>query len=774
MNFLSRNRNGSLVEDTKNMTIPEWFDARFYYNNNEDIRKNIPFNVRKLYQHYVEFGRSEGRKCRNKGIPEWFDASFYYETYPDIREKIKFDKDLLYDHYKKFGKSEGRVATRNTDQEQIDDEDKPPQPNPHTDAFEKRAQNLNFTQESKPQLSILIVTFNRFDCTIKCLESLSKIKSEVNFEILIFDNASSDGTPEYLEKIAGITLIKNDENLHFLRAINRLAPRANGEFILLLNNDAEVTPGSLKWGIKTFYFYKDVGTVGGKIILNKTKLLQEAGNLFINGKPSGYGRGQDPRNNEYNFSRQVVYCSGCFLIIRKSLFQKMNYFDEDYSPAYFEETDLSVRLLKMGYQNYYQPRCVIYHEESASKSKKYNPNELMRKNSVIFQKKHGEFIRALPKLSMYRLPNERRNIIWLESIYPLKNKGSGYPRLYSILKYLAKSGWFITYISYWADNIESNKDYLPPGIEFINFNKLESLDKLIRLRPNFYRGVVVSRYEVFNIFRGQLQRLSMMKLPIIYDMETLAPERDKLKSKYYPRSQVRPIDREIPFIRSSRLTICVSENEKKLLEKKYNIKNLTVFGHYIKIRAQQEDPKFSERKDFLFFGYMAKNSPNTDSIIWFLKNIWPMVHRKIPEAKFNIIGDYCPEVKKISDTMKNIGVNLLGKVTNDQLKGYCKTNRVFIAPTRYFSGIPFKIHHAASMGIPIVANRRLVENIGWGDDTIVMANIDDRLSFSDACVRLYRNEDEWNEKRNRMIDRVGRDCGVEHIKKFEHLIKSVL
>src|SRR5262249_1916395 len=154
--------------------------------------------------------------------------------------------------------------------------------------------------------------------------------------------------------------------LHFLLAVNQAAREARGEYLLLLNNDAQLLPGSLAAAIATLESGVDIGAVGARIIL-LDGMLQEAGSIiWRDGSCLGYGRGDDPFAPMYMFRRDVDYCSGAFLLTPRRVWEQLGGFDEQFKPAYYDETDYCVRLWERGLRVVYEPNAAVLHYEFAS------------------------------------------------------------------------------------------------------------------------------------------------------------------------------------------------------------------------------------------------------------------------------------------------------------------------------------------------------------------------------------------------------------------------
>ena len=228
--------------------------------------------------------------------------------------------------------------------------------------------------------------------TLACLRSLLPRLEEAEAEVVIVDNASRDDTGALLDRIDGATVICNRDNRGFPAAVNQAAEAASGEFLLLLNNDTEVRGDSLVMALRFLEENRDVGAVGGRIIL-LDGTLQEAGcTLWREGNVFQYGRGDDPESAEYQFQRDVDYCSAAFLMTRRDLFARMGGLDTAFSPGYFEDLDYCVRLWRAGWRIVYLPEVAILHYENASSTCSTAIFNLYRRNHLYFTQKHADWL----------------------------------------------------------------------------------------------------------------------------------------------------------------------------------------------------------------------------------------------------------------------------------------------------------------------------------------------------------------------------------------------
>lgn len=234
-------------------------------------------------------------------------------------------------------------------------------------------------------LSIIIVSYNTKKLLLECIDSIKKHTKSIDFEIIVVDNASSDGSPEAVGKIKGVTLYKNSKNLGFAKANNQGIKKAQGKYVLLLNSDTLLSDNSLK---EIVLFLEDNRKAGIATcaLKNKDGSLQGTGGYFptllgvfswmtiqdIPGvdnfiKPFHPMRAKSFAKGAsfYQKVRQLDWVTGAFFLVRKEVFDQVGLFDENYF-MYVEEVDFCFRAKAKGWQVWYLPRCNILHYGGAS------------------------------------------------------------------------------------------------------------------------------------------------------------------------------------------------------------------------------------------------------------------------------------------------------------------------------------------------------------------------------------------------------------------------
>ena len=247
------------------------------------------------------------------------------------------------------------------------------------------------------KVTIIILNWNGKEDTIECLESLKHI-TYPNYEILLVDNGSTDGSVEcFRERYPVMEIIENGENLGFAEGNNvgiRRAMDDGADYVLLLNNDTVVDPEFLGELVKVAEGDEEIGVVGPKIYYYDEPNKIHYGGGKINwwiGRPYHCLINTIDSDNFINDAEDVDFVTGCCMLLNVQINNDI-FFDEKYF-AYFEDADLCVRLQRSGYKLVYNPNSKIWHKISRSsglQSEFYNYH--FGRNRILFMKKHAHFM----------------------------------------------------------------------------------------------------------------------------------------------------------------------------------------------------------------------------------------------------------------------------------------------------------------------------------------------------------------------------------------------
>ncbi len=214
-------------------------------------------------------------------------------------------------------------------------------------------------------VSIIVPVFNRVDLTTQCFTSLAETTHGHSFELIVVDNASSDGTADFLTQLNGdVQVIRNRENLGFAKACNQGARAARGRHLLFLNNDTVPLAGWLEPLVEELDTHPDVHVVGAKLLYEDGS-IQHAGVAFsrIAFGPYHIYRGAPGDSWVVNQRREYQCVTAACMVIRRETFEAIGGFDEGYVNG-FEDVDLCLKVRERGGRIVYQPRSSLYHLES--------------------------------------------------------------------------------------------------------------------------------------------------------------------------------------------------------------------------------------------------------------------------------------------------------------------------------------------------------------------------------------------------------------------------
>jgi glycosyltransferase involved in cell wall biosynthesis len=206
-------------------------------------------------------------------------------------------------------------------------------------------------------------------------------------------------------------------------------------------------------------------------------------------------------------------------------------------------------------------------------------------------------------------------------------------------------------------------------------------------------------------------------------------------------------EQEFALFAKSDVVYTVSEYEKALLDQQMPGKRVVAIPTYIYDEPFPlgENNGYEERSGMTFVGGFA-HQPNTDGILWFTNEIFPLVSRELPEATLTIIGSNPPsEVTALGGDR----IKVTGYVSDEELRAYYSVSRIVVAPIRFGAGVKGKIIEASAHGVPIVTTPIGAEGIIEANEIAVSADSPER--FADHLIDLYRNRERWLESRNKQI-----------------------
>lgn len=258
--------------------------------------------------------------------------------------------------------------------------------------------------------SIIILTFNKLDYNKLCIESIRQYTEQDSYELIVVDNNSTDGTVEWLQCQQDIRLILNSENVGFPAGCNQGIKVAQGNSILLLNNDTIVTPHWLDNLKKCLFSSSDIGAVGA--VTNSCSNFQSIPCDYLSIKDMiRFSRHVNTSNPEQweNRARLVGYC----MLIKVEVISKIGLLDERFSPGNYEDNDYSLRIRNAGYRLVLCRDAFIHHFGSVSFGEKAAQfDRVLKTNKEKFKEKWGLYPHQLAEYELMQDLDVRRWFIY--------------------------------------------------------------------------------------------------------------------------------------------------------------------------------------------------------------------------------------------------------------------------------------------------------------------------------------------------------------------------
>jgi GT2 family glycosyltransferase/glycosyltransferase involved in cell wall biosynthesis len=606
--------------------------------------------------------------------------------------------------------------------------------------------SICFSQHEEVDVSIIIPVFNQLEYTHACLASLQAVQEQPRFEVIVVDDGSTDGTPEVIQQIPEVVYLRNDSNSGFIASCNTGAKAARGKYLVFLNNDTLVKPGWLTALLDTFKEERRAGIVGSKLLYPDGRLQEAGGIIWQDASGWNYGKFDDPGKPEYNYLREVDYCSGAALMVSKTLFESAGGFDSRYAPGYYEDTDLAFKVRQAGYRVLYQPLSEVIHHEGATGGTDISTGAKKHQeiNRSTFAEAWSDELAKRPANGDVRFLQRPRtlsgkNILVIDHHLPMPDRDSGSLRMFQILKILHRLGHRVTFL---PDNLADMPPYTRElqkrGIQVVHHPYVKKVrDYLISHGPMF-DVVVLSRCDFARKHIADV-RLHAPQSCIIFDTVDLHHLREQREAQLTQDPDVRRKAQERQLledylIKEADETWVVSPIEQQMLQENWPHKSIQLVSNIVDVTGPVTP--FALRRDWLFIGGF-QHRPNIDAVLFFVEEIYPLVRDRLPDTKFYIIGDKAPPeiVALASDRIIVAGLQR-------NVRPFFDSVRLSVAPLRFGAGIKGKINQSMAFGVPVVATSIAVEGMKLTDHEHVLV-ADKPQDFARALIELYESEELW-------------------------------
>ncbi len=701
----------------------KYFDKKWYLKTYPDVARAHCNPA----EHYLTFGWHENRRPSHN-----FNGQNYWNIYPESKNM----NPLL--HYEKIGKQSGARIDGNfkfTNFELIKKTDK----------------NIVFPKFSDIKVSIIIPVYNNFYYTKLCLQSILNNTHGISYEIIIADDNSTDETKNILRHIKNIRVVRNSENLRFLKNCNNAATYARGEYLCFLNNDTQVQRDWLKFLVDAIEKDSSIGLVGSKLIYPDGTLQEAGGIIYTDASGCNYGRNDDPDCIWYNYVKETDYISGASILLRNKTWKKLGGFDETFAPAYYEDTDLAFQIrYKLGQKVMYIPRSVVVHFEG--KSNGTDTTSGQKKYQVINRQKFfRKWKKELYKYHCRPTNNNflaRDNAVSKQSVLVIDwkilsfTKDTGSRATWQYMKLFQSHGLNVKlYPHDWYIEGDYLQQHLDNGFEVIHQNFAEYIKNF----GSQFDYVYLNRPNIAPKYIDLLRKYTHAK--IIYqchDLHYLRQYRNRMLTDETTAVEKLQSEKDMEFNLFSKMdvTCTFSFDEVREIQNTDETINARQIPLYILNPDDMAQYTYSARKrKNIMFVAGFQHTPNIDGAIWFVKNVFPKIKQQYKDIKLYLVGSN-PTDEILQLASKDVIVT--GFVTDAELDKFYSEIRLVVVPLRTGAGVKGKIIESVFHKVPVITTDIGIEGIDNSSKQIIVKN--SASEFAKSVCDLYTNYTELDTK----------------------------
>jgi glycosyltransferase involved in cell wall biosynthesis len=482
--------------------------------------------------------------------------------------------------------------------------------------------------------------------------------------------------------------------------------------------------------------------------LHPNGTLQEAGSiLWSDGSTCGVGDGLPP--GYMGFERRVTYGSGGSLLIRREVWDLVGGMSEDYYPAYYEDIDFCLSAAQAGWETWYQPASIVIHERSAS------TNPILR--SFLMEKSKEQFKRRWQNvLTTFESPGPIERAAWramgsparalvIDDRIPDPSMGTGYGRMRDTIASLARESDI--HVSFHPHVVAADERFSVGSVRIII-----DLEEHLYTEGVKYDVVIVSRPHNVKLYREMIDQ-HLPEAVKIYDAEALffrrlemqaARASDGVRSDIEAEA-VAAKELEVSIVRWANVVVCISKIEAEMVAQ---ITRSPV--RVVSPRLDLTRPTEAAYQDRSGIGFIAgwssgPGAPNSDGLLWFVREVLPKVRATHPETRLCITGFNPPRDVR---WMASEQIEFVGEV--EDLWSFYNEIRVAISPTRFGAGVKIKSVEAIQFAVPLVCTSEaasglpsVLRNAVWVADS--------PHEFANAVAELLSNERTWSRLRERCM-----------------------
>ncbi len=635
---------------------------------------------------------------------------------------------------------------------------------------------INLPVFEKPTVSLIVPLYSRADLTRRALETVRDNTEQVGYEVVVIDDAADAETKQLLKCVTGARVLVNNDNEGYLRSVNRAAAAARGQWLVLCNNDIEVTPGWLPALLECAEDTESVGVVAPKFVAPDGSLSEAGGILWNDGTGVNFGRGDDPTRFQYEYRREIDYGSAAALLVRTKLWQDVEGFDERYLPMYYEDVDLCLEARRRGWRVLYEPAAVVVHAEGSTagtdlqaghkRFQEVNRLKLVEKWRTLLEAEHLR--PGMERVHRAATRHRGKHVLIVDYRMPMWDRDAGSLRMFEMIRSLLRLGYGVTFL---PDNFSPVQPYTRElqqmGVEVI-YGAVDMAATLAEIGPGLTAAILsrphsasrwldsvrefapaaVTIYDTVDLhWVRETRRFSLGKIEAAQSNGVVVPQGPKAAA-------LREL--ELAMVRASDITITVTDDERAQIGSHVPKARVMVIPTIHEIA--ENVPLAAGRRGVLFVGGF-EHPPNVDAAAYLVREVMPLVWARIPDVLVTLVGSGAPrEVNELAGSR----VDVRGWVAD--LDPLLDSARVLVAPVRFGAGVKGKVTQGLAAGVPVVTTPVGAEGLDAHDGVQMMIG-EDAEALAERIVRVVEDDALWESLSHGGQELVAAKCSLEILDK---------
>lgn len=608
-------------------------------------------------------------------------------------------------------------------------------------------------------VSVLIPQYGHTGFTTRAVDAVRRSRGDLDLEVHVHDNAS-DGGPGAVADRADVHLTTSAHNLGFGPAMNQMAEAASGEFLLLLNNDTIVHPDAIARMVETARARPTAGPVVPFYRDFTGQSLELGGGLGRGGRAWQLFHGLEPPMGLATTPHRADYGSAAAMLLPRSVFLDAGGFDDAYAPAYYEDTDLCMRLAEDGRHVVVEPRALVLHYEggTAGTDTTSGLKTYQVRHRTTFVTRWADTLEDHGDIGMHRAvraattpaPGQPR-ILWVGATLPRGDRDGGGRRTVEMLTGLAGEGAGIAFFARSCHDPERYGTRLAAlGIPWFGRSgpaRWSGAQRPTSMYDDLTELLAAAPWDAVVVFSARLAR------DVADRVAEHAPDAafivDNGDLHYLRHDRGREIgieitdtltkDQELDAYAAADGVITSSTPEDDVLRGELR----DVHTHVFTVAPPQPVPLDPAPDGNLMFLGNFGHPPNTDAVEHWVDELGPAVRERAGRpVQLRVVGAG-------TDALPNDeAIDVAGWVP--KLATEFARTRVFLAPLRYGAGTKGKLVEAMAHGVPVVTTPIGAE--GFPPQVVdAMLVADDAAGLAEHTTLLLDDDEAWERQREKVV-----------------------